>query len=235
MSANKLAVADRFAFRGNIQPAETGTASPVPWRKKTTKTAGSPGVTGVADGIKLALDTANEVQNLCLYFDDVLTYDIDQIETIEFVAKVGGAAISNSTVVFGVASARNDNPDSIAAHALFRLDGSLALKCESDDGVTDNDDVSAGLTLTSDEWTRFVIDFASGTKTVEPGPSKGGKADVRFFAGASALRRVAENTSFDMSGYSAGLQPIVQISKTSSADDVSITIAEICVTTKQPV
>jgi hypothetical protein len=57
--------------------------------------------------------------------------------------------------------------------------------------------VATGATLGT-AFKRFVIDFT------------GGKSNVKFYVDGD---RVAAATTFDMSGYSAGLQPIVQIQK----------------------
>jgi hypothetical protein len=109
---------------------------------------------------------------------------------------------------FGLASARNDAIDSITAHASFRIIGNNTLVVESDDGTTDKDDVATGATL-ADTYKKFVIDFT------------GGKSNVKFYVDGV---RVAASTTFDMSGYTAGLQPYVQIQKTADANTDSVTI-----------
>jgi hypothetical protein len=45
--------------------------------------------------------------------------------------------------------------------------------------------------------------------------AEGGKQDVKFYIDGV---RVAKDTTFDMSGYSAGLQPIVQLQKAANTN-----------------
>ena len=118
-----------------------------------------------------------------------------------------------------MASARANDPDSITALALFRLYGTTAINCETDDGTNNNDDKATGFTLGT-TLKRFTIDFASGVKTVSPpSPSVGGKSNVLFSCdgGDNVLRPVCRNTLFDMGNYSAGLQLFAQIQKGASS------------------
>ena len=158
-----------------------------------------------------------EVENVCLHFGDALDFDIDLIQSVEFRAKVTATLDSATTIVMGLGSARNDDPDAIAANAFFKLAGSNAVVCESDDGTTDNDDKSTGVSLSS-TYKRFLIDFT------------GGKSNVKFYIDGA---RVASSTTFDMSGYSAGLQPIFQIQKTSDTNTDALTLDYVSVTCKR--
>jgi hypothetical protein len=236
MSTNRTTREDRFAFLGATELVASGSVSPIPWRK-TLVAGGTAG--NVAGGMQLALTSTSEAQSARLSFADILTYDIDDLESIEFLVKLTSAAFTNTSMIIGVASAGNATINTIAEQASFGINGSLALFCETDDGTTDNDDEATGITLVSGSWTRLVIDFATGVKTISPGPSKGGKADVRFSAGQylsttsnAAMRRVCQNKNFDMSAYAAGLQPYVQLQKASSADVATLLVAEICVKTR---
>jgi hypothetical protein len=58
----------------------------------------------------------------------------------------------------------------------------------------------------------------------------GGKSDVKFYIDGA---RVAASTTFDMSGYSAGLQPYVQIQKTSDANTDSVVVDYVYVISKR--
>ena len=125
--------------------------------------------------------------------------------------KLGAAFTSGSTLTFGVGSARADDADAVAAHASFKMvgaDSTTAVVCESDDGTTDLDDKATGATLGT-TYKRFVIDFT------------GGKSDVKFYIDGV---RVASSTTFDMSGYSAGLQPIIQLSKAANTNVDSVSV-----------
>jgi hypothetical protein len=165
-------------------------------------------VGGVNGEATLAFDTEEEAQNVCLFQSDVLNYDIDKLMRIELAVKTSATLDSATSLAFGLASARNDAIDSIAAHASFRLIGSNAVVVETDDSVTDNDDVATGVSL-ADTYKRFVIDFS------------GGKSNVRFYVDGA---QVAANTTFDMSSYSAGLQPYVQLQKTADTNTDSVTV-----------
>lgn len=201
---------------------QTLTASPAgsdQWDIADTSSAGTPTYTvgGINGEATLAFDSQSEIQNVCLFKSDVLNFDIDTIHSIELRVKTVAALDSATSLAFGLCSARNDAIDSLAAHASFRLIGSNSLVVETDDSVNDNDDVATGATLGS-TYKRFVIDFA------------GGKSDVKFYVDGA---RVAASTTFDMSNYSAGLQPYVQIQKTADANTDSVVIDYIKIVSKR--
>lgn len=212
-----VGIQDEVIFEEDFLGPMTLTASPAGndmWDIADTSAAGTPTYTvgGINGEATLSFDSQAEVQNVCLFQSDVLNYDIDLIKYAEFYVKMGQAAIdAASQFAFGLSSARNDAIDSIAEAALFRVigaDSTTAVVVESDDGTNNNDDVATGTTLIN-AYKKFVIDFSNGTD------------DVRFFIGES---RVAATTTFDMSNYTAGLQPIFQISKTADANTDSVVI-----------
>ena len=184
------------------------------WDIADTSAAGTPTYTvgGINGEATLAMDSTTEVQNVCLFQSDVLNYDIDLIDHIEMRVKMGQAALdATSQVAFGLAAARNDAIDSITAAALFRVigaDSTTAVVVETDDTANDNNDKATGTSLIN-AYKKFVISFA------------GGKSDVKFYIDGD---RVAEDTTFDMSTYTAGLQPFVQIQKTSDDNTDSVVI-----------
>jgi len=191
----------------------TLTASPTNgdrWDIADTSSAGTPTYTvgGINGEATLAFDSQSEVQNVCLFQSDVLNWDIDLIQRIEMRVKTTATLDIATSLAFGLASARNDVIDSITAHASFRIIGNNTLVVESDDGTTDKDDVATGASL-SDTYKKFVIDFT------------GGKSNVKFYVDGV---RVAASTTFDMSGYTAGLQPYVQIQKTADTNTDSVTV-----------
>lgn len=190
---------------------QTLLASPVgsdQWDVADTSASGTPTYTvgGINGELTVAFDSANEVQNVCIFKSDVLNFDIDLIQKVRYRVKVGGSLNAASSLAFGLCSARNDTIDSLAAHASFRLIGSNAILCESDDGVIDRDDVATGLSL-STTYRTFEIDFT------------GGKQDVKFYCDG---QRLASGTVFDMSNYSSGLQPYIQLQKTASTNTDSV-------------
>lgn len=197
---------DDFLGHGEL-PA---TQSDSDWLVSDTSSSGSPTYTkgGVNGEATLTLDATSEVENVCLHHGDDLGFDIDKLIRAEFRVKTVAALDAATTIVVGLGSARNDDPDAVAANAFFKLAGSSAVVCESDDGVNDNDDVGTGATLVA-SYKKFVIDFS------------GGKSNVKFYIDGS---RVAASTVFNMSNYSAGLQPIVQLQKTADTNTDSVSV-----------
>lgn len=206
---------------------QTLTASPAnsdQWDIADTSSAGTPTYTvgGVNGEATLAFDSQAEVQNVCLFQSDVLNYDIDLLQRIEFrvkvTAAVGGTLDSATSVAIGLASARNDAIDSITAHASIRAIGSNAIVVETDDGSTDKDDVATGVSFVSGTYKKCVIDFT------------GGSENVKFYIDGV---RVAASTTFDMSAYTSGLQPYCQLQKTADANVDSVTIDYIKIVSKR--
>ena len=220
----------RYDFRGHLGFPATASGAGTPWTIADTSSAGSPtfgGATG--GGYTMAFSSTSEIQNLCLYFGDVLAFDIDELIRASFIVKTEATLDSATSLAFGLASARNDAIDSITEAALFRLIGDNNIVVETDDGTNNNDDVSAGLTL-NDTYKRFEINFAERNTTLEPPSlSTGRKSNVGFYAANDygSLRRVASGTRFDMSNYSGGLQPFIQIQKTADTNTDSVEVLEV--------
>ena len=204
-------------FIGTVATFPTSADPATPWLVDDTSSAGTPTYTTGTSVAVLTLASTEEVENVCLHHGDALSFDIDLIQSIEFSAKTVATLDSATTIVMGVGSARADDPDTVAANAFFKLAGSNAIVCESDDGTNDNDDKATGLSLVA-TYRRFLIDFT------------GGKSNVKFYIDG---QRVASSTTFDMSNYSAGLQPIFQIQKTSDTNTDSLTIDYVRVTCKR--
>ena len=185
-----------------------------------TSAAGTPtyGKKAGEHAVNLKFSSNAEVQNLCLHFGDQLDFDIDLLHKIEIrgriIAAAGGVLDSASTLVIGLGSARNNDPDAVTAHTWFKLvGGSNSLLIETDDGVNDNDDHSAGVSVTDD--TNFVLQINFNT----------GTSDVRFYADVgSGMQRVGHDKTFDLSNYSDSLQPIVQLQKTADANTDEVVI-----------
>jgi hypothetical protein len=220
-------IQDFVEFCEDFTGPQTLTASPTnsdKWDIADTSSAGTPTYTvgGINGEATLAFDSTSEVQNVCLFQSDVLNYDIDLLQRIEFrvkvTAAVGGTLDSATSVAIGLASARNDAIDSITAHASIRAIGSNAIVVETDDGTTDKDDVATGVSFVSGTYKKCVIDFTGGTE------------DVKFFIDGV---RVAASTTFDMSAYTSGLQPYCQLQKTADANVDSVSIDYIKIVSKR--
>ena len=215
-------------------PPLTASAESEGWVKADTSAAGAPTLVGTNGFMVGTLAATDEAENLCLYMGDSLAWDIDELLTAEFWIKTGAAITTAQALAFGMASARNDDPDSIAEHAHFRLLASTAVVVETDDGTNNNDDKATGQTL-STTLKRFCIDFSGGLLTKSPpSASVGGKANVLFSMddARNNLIGVARSTLFDMSNYSDGLQPYVQIQKTGGTTTPSFSLARVRIRSK---
>lgn len=186
------------------------------WTVKDTSSAGTPTylcVTEDGGAMKLTLAATSEEEIVTMYQNDVLPYDLAQLQFIEFVAKVAGID-SVTTLVFGVADAQNDTEDSVATNAWFRMQGSASTSnvvVETDDGTTDKDDKATGVTLSS-TYKKFTIDFTNGL------------SDIRFYIDGA---RVAASETFSLANVTSGqnVQPFVQLHKASGTGVPSISIA----------
>lgn len=227
----------RYDFRGECTLAAAGSGAGGPFVKADTSSSGSPTVTGLlGGGIRSLLDSTSEIQNLCVYMGNVLPFDIDEIVSVEFIAKTVAALDSATQIAFGLCSARNDAIDSLTNHASFRCIGDNNVVVETDDGTNDNDDVATGLTLGA-TWKRFRIDFASRNTTIEPpSVSKGRKSNIEFYGANDngSLRRVASGTRFDMSNATGGLQLYWQIQKTADTNTDNLDILEASIEVSLP-
>jgi hypothetical protein len=188
------------------------------WTIADTSSSGTPTylcVTEDGGAAQLTLASTSEAEIVTLYQNDVLPWDLASLQHVEFIAKVSGID-SATTLTFGVGSARNDTADSVTVNAWFRMEGSAstsAVVVETDDNVTDNNDVATGATLGSG-YKKFTIDFTNGL------------SDVRFYIDG---QRVAAGTTFTMAAVTSGqnVQPIIQLQKASGTGTPSITIANV--------
>lgn len=186
------------------------------WTIADTSSSGTPtylNITEDGGAAKLTLANTSEAENVCLFHNDVLAFDIRMVKSFRAVVQVAGID-SATTLVVGLGSARNDTPDSVAVNAWFRIEGSASTSnvvVETDDATVDNDDKATGQTLAS-VYKLLAIDFTNGL------------SDVRFYIDGE---RVAAGTTFDMSAVAAGqnVQPIIQIQKASGTGVASVTVA----------
>jgi hypothetical protein len=220
-----------YNFRGAYAPPVVASRQG-PFCQKITKTAGSPTVQSVSGGtLDLALDAANEVQNLCLYQGDVLPFPISKLVRIEIVASLSAAIAAAVSGFFGVGSARNDTIASIAQRVGFGFSGSNAITVDAVDGTNSATGKATGQSLTT-VLRRFAIDFSVGNNSrTPPSLSQGGQSDVRVFMSneRGALNQVVPTTRLDMSAFTGNLQLIAQLQKTANAALGTLSIEEIAV------
>ncbi|MGE0605546.1 MAG: hypothetical protein AB7O62_00365 [Pirellulales bacterium] len=223
-----------YNFFGKNAIAASATAQG-DWGKTITSTSGNGTVAGSASGLKFTMSNDNEAQNLCASFGDVLSFDIDELRWIEFAVSVDAVLAAASKLRFGLASARADDPDAIAASIFFGINGdasTTAVIAECDDGTNEVAATATGLVLPANALKRFRIDLAEGTLTQSPPSSSlGGKANV-ILSGEDAtasrvLKRVLPNTRFNMAAYSSGLQPYMQLQKTASTNAVNAYLRQV--------
>lgn len=208
-------------FNGAVATLPTSADPATPWLVDDTSVTGTPTYTKGTSVCTMTLNSDSAVVNICNHFNDALDFDIDDIQTVEMRVRIGAATFtSGSILVFGVGSARDDTADNVAANAWFRMEGANSttlVYCETDDGTRDVNDISSGVTLGT-TFKRFVIDFT------------GGKSNVKFYIDG---QRVAASQTFDMSAYSSGLQPIIQLSKTANTNVDSVVVDYIKITAKR--
>ncbi len=206
-------------FQGTVATFPTSADPATPWLVVDTSSSGAPTFTRGTNVASLTLASTSEVENVCLAHGDALSFDIDDILNIEMRVRLGVAMTTGTELVFGLGSARNDTTDSVAANAWFKMVGANSttlVYAESDDGVRDNDDVSTGQTLGT-SFKKFVIDLSN-------------KRDVKFYVNGI---RVCASTTFDMSGYSSGLQPIIQIQKAANTNVNSVVVDYVKINAKR--
>jgi len=183
-----------------------------PWAIADTSAAGTPTYATVSPSttgeLAITMASTSEVENVCLSFGDVLSWNIANLQSFEFRAKVSGVT-SGTTFSMGLASARNDTPGSITARAIFRCTSALALTIDTDDNVVDSGLIATGASMVASTYKKFLIDFT------------GGKSNVKFFVDG---QRVAGSTTFSMANYTGGLQPFFQVQKTASTNVDAITL-----------
>jgi hypothetical protein len=204
-------------FNGAVATFPTSADPATAWLVDDVSVTGTPVYTKGTSEATLTLNNDSAEVIVALHFNDSLDFDIDDIQRVTMRVKIGAATFTSGSILcFGVGSARNDTANSVAANAWFRMEGANSttlVYAETDDGTRDVDDVSTGVALGTN-YKNFVIDFT------------GGKSNVKFYIDG---QRVCSTQTFDMSAYTAGLQPIIQLQKgvNSNVDSVVIDFIEV--------
>ena len=200
------------------------------WTVADTSSDGAPTYLSLDDeqggAMKLLLANDTEVENVCMYKNNILSLSPITLQHVWFVAKV--ATIGATTVVaLGVGSDRNDDEDAITESVFFKMEGATStsnIEVESDDAVTDVASVSGNSTLAA-VYKKLLIDF---TDVGSDGTATGCTGNVKFYVDGA---RVSAGSNFTMAGWTAVagnfLQPMVQISKGATSGTPSVTISQI--------
>lgn len=159
-----------------------------------------------ANGVyRIGLSSTNESSNLVLNFGDQLICPADKKFFFEGRFRFPTAITTAQQVAIGMASAvpGAGTLDNYTRNAWLRLEASMAVVAEADDGTTDTDDTSTGITLSANTWTNFVIDgWDLGT--------------IRFFIDGSKVATI------NASAMSGNLQPTVHLKKASGTGTPAI-------------
>jgi len=225
-------------FHGSYTPGTSAGADE--WIKKDTSAAGAPTMATGVDGLKSTLAATNEAEVLTFYFGDIKSFDIDDLISAEFILKANATFGSNETLVIGMAGDQNDDPDAITYNSWFKIVGgataNTALLCESDDNVTDVDDKATGISLGTTTHKSLIIDFSEGISSRSPpATSKGKQLHFRATDANGVLRRVCDSVAFDMSGYTGGLQPFLQLQKASGTGVPAVSLLGVIIEYRLPV
>jgi hypothetical protein len=160
--------------------------------------------------LELALEATSEAQDINVDFGDVLPFRMDQ--NLIWEARVAFSAITASNnAVWGIASELNADPDTVAESAWFRIDGTTALKVETDDGTTNTDDTAAGTIEADGTYHIYRIDCTDLTTS------------VKFYLDNV---RVAAATAhpFAATGADAAVQPYFHLNKAANTSTLTMLI-----------
>lgn len=192
--------------------------------------AGPPTGAAAGDHGLLQLEATSELQVAQYDFNDLLGWDIDDLQYVDFWVELAGDLDANEQLTIGVGSAHNDDARSIAERAVFTIDGgAVAIKVNTDDGTNDTT-VTSNMTLTNSVVTMFRINLKTGQQQLVGQTSKAGKGSVRFECSNNQGQLATVDhpgTHFDMSDYSGGLQPIVQLRKSTGTTTNSLKVHRI--------
>lgn len=159
-----------------------------PW--KTVETNLNTGIALVANEVNgvagIILDSDDNAEVGCLHFGDQLCFSMKQgliFETRLAFNVLPLTGTETVQAVFGLASAHNTTPDSVATNAWFRVESAAntALLWETDDGNTDDDDNDASTVLVADTYHIYRIDcrdLANGIKFLVDGTVVGTSGDM---------------------------------------------------------
>ena len=181
----------------------------------TVETALNLGIDNVADATngvaQLTLDSDDNAEVACLYFGDTEPFLIGQgliFEARVTMAVLCATGTEEVEAAFGLAGEHNALLDSVDVNAWFRTDSPAgsALKWETDDAVTNDDDNDAGVTLVAGTYNTFKIDASD-------------KTAVQFYVDGVFI---AESDMSGLDATTAKVQPYFQLSKAVSVANTGV-------------
>jgi hypothetical protein len=138
----------------------------------------------VADAINgqvaLTLAATSEAEAAGISFGDQRCFLPGQGLQFETRVCVSVTPTGNSDICWGMCSDTAADIDTTTSHAVFKVDGSTAVVCESDNNVTDTDDTATAVVAGTTTWRVYRIDLSDA-------------ADVKFYIDGT---RVAAATTF---------------------------------------
>lgn len=159
--------------------------------------------------LQMTLDSDDNAEIGALHFSDNLCLSMLQglvLETRLTFSVLPTTGTETVQAVFGLASAHNATLDSIATNAWFRVESSAqtALLWETDNGDTDDDDNSTGITLVAGTYNTYRIDCTDTSA-------------VKFYVDESLVG--TSDMSTTLSAAEAKVQPYFNVSKAVSANN----------------
>lgn len=159
--------------------------------------------------VAIILDSDNNAEVGAIHFGDNLCLSVAQgliFETRLTFTTLPTTGTETVQAAFGLASAHNTSLDSVATNIWFRVESAAntALLWETDDGNTDDDDNSTGITLVASTYNTYRIDCSS--------PLTG----IKFYVD-NVLVGTSGDMSTNLSAGEAKVQPYFNLSKAVSS------------------
>jgi hypothetical protein len=171
------------------------------WATKDTGGASEAAVADAINGqVALTLAVTDEKEEAGIYFGDQRCFLPGQGLVFETRVCVSVTPTLLADICWGMCSDYVEDIDATTSHAVFKVDGSTAVVCESDNNVTDTDDTATAVVAGTTTWRVYRIDLSDA-------------ADVKFYIDGN---RVAAATTFKVL-VGTNLQPYFYAFKSTGA------------------
>jgi len=201
----------------------------------TATYTGTPTGASVSGGqLELVLAATNEAETLRVDLGDNLAFPVNDVQEVRIRAKLErgeGAAGDNVSAALGIAGAGAADPADLSGCLLFEIATDDAVTIRANDGTVSGVDTSGIETdvEAGDDWRTYVFDLRNGLvrRELREGGDIAGKGAVlaKVSNDVGLLRPVAEGSVIDLTDWAdVGVQPYVQIAKTSSTDTGTLTV-----------